>query len=839
MENKSIIYRFGNDVDLMDARKILAEKGFNYKILNNLKLQIFFKTESQKEKLQNIMKKAPLRSKLIKINEEFNTQNSEKHFTFFDILVILDYFFNKDGKIISSKEDLLPEQKQFIKQYDTDLCVSKDEVVDIFYELGVGRSLAKDWYQNTESYINFNILKMYKNIFNVNEDLDNDSSDLIDDEELLLGLLNEDGSLKYSKIALVGPPAVGKGTLAKQLSSKLDLPIIEVGQLVRNSDDEKIKKIIDKGELLDDYVVTELVQDYIEENELSEYILDGYPRTTGQLDIGIESGIIDYIIFMIADEDTLKSRIEKRSKENPRNDDKVFDTRIEKYEKNTAPILDELEDNEIPHFVLDVSDEKVSLNEKQQVVKLTTPNSFELAERLATLKGIYRVAIETVNDVRIFFDDKKFSEKEIIDLVSKENKTISESLNENKAFTYHEELNPKFWTPDGRLLPEVRERLLEIANEFYEEVDLNELTVLNIHLTGSNVNYNYTDSSDLDVHLIVDFNELGEKAELAKQYANTKRTLWNKLHNIFIKGHEVEVYIEDISAVHDKGGLYSLTEDKWISIPNKEKPEIDERDVDTKADALKFEIDHIEQESKKLNPNYEELYNKVEDLRKKIISMRRESFAKGGGDFSVENLVFKTLRNDGYIGKLVNMSFEFYDKMFSIDENINEKAKSKQQQRFFGMVKAVRNGDLPRSRVSKEVLEVVDSKMTDEQIDKFASTKHSEINEEYLDLGITKDYAKKVYSLLPKDKPLTTKLIVDIIDSEIGSLDSKSLWDIICYLDDEFMLDIKYTYLTDKFEKTEELDQAGRFGCKEAEKIAKKYSGRAFEINDKCAIKIL
>lgn len=56
-------------------------------------------------------------------------------------------------------------------------------------------------------------------------------------------------------------------------------------------------------------------------------------------------------------------------------------------------------------------------------------------------------------------------------------------------------------------------------------------------------------------------------------------------------------------------------------------------------------------------------------------------------------------------------------------------AKSKSQQRLFGMAYAVRKGEMKRSEVSDEVLDIVDGEMTDKQIEDFAKTKHKSLKE--------------------------------------------------------------------------------------------------------------
>ena len=60
-------------------------------------------------------------------------------------------------------------------------------------------------------------------------------------------------------------------------------------------------------------------------------------------------------------------------------------------------------------------------------------------------------------------------------------------------------------------------------------------------------------------------------------------------------------------------------------------------------------------------------------------------------------------------------------------------AQSKSQQRLFGMALAVRKGELERSKVSKEILDIVDGEMTNKEIEDFAKTKHKNLKEHLID----------------------------------------------------------------------------------------------------------
>ena len=84
-------------------------------------------------------------------------------------------------------------------------------------------------------------------------------------------------------IVLFGPPGSGKGTLAKRLKDEYGMKHISTGDLIRNSDDEEIKKVIASGKFVTDSQILKLLRKAINEKDLeSGIIFDGFPRTVSQ-----------------------------------------------------------------------------------------------------------------------------------------------------------------------------------------------------------------------------------------------------------------------------------------------------------------------------------------------------------------------------------------------------------------------------------------------------------------------------------------------------------------------------------------------------------------------------
>jgi hypothetical protein len=227
----------------------------------------------------------------------------------------------------------------------------------------------------------------------------------------------------------------------------------------------------------------------------------------------------------------------------------------------------------------------------------------------------------------------------------KKKKTFKEHLEEAASLTlqYHDELNPKFWQNDD-LKPEVKEKLLEIGQAWSEFANIPEEAILDILFVGGNANYNYTNYSDLDVHILIDKDKMQDCPDLLDDYLKDKKLMWTQIHDITIYGHDVELYAQDINeATPSDQGVYSLTKGEWIKHPEKQ-------DVDLEDPHLKNKVDHFTQKIDSLiSSNAED--ESFQKLKEKFKNMRNSSLKKGG-ELSIENLVFKELRNLGYLDKM-------------------------------------------------------------------------------------------------------------------------------------------------------------------------------------------
>ena len=204
------------------------------------------------------------------------------------------------------------------------------------------------------------------------------------------------------------------------------------------------------------------------------------------------------------------------------------------------------------------------------------------------------------------------------------------------AFDLQHALNQEIWEGDRAMRPSIRDRLLEIAYDFVAKNELAKEDIKDIIVTGSLANYNWSSYSDIDLHILIKFEEVDSNIELVKKFFDAVRSNWNKIHDIRVKGHEVEIYVQDHNEPHTSTGVYSIIDDGWIVKPKPVRPHIDRGNVVKKASSLMGEINKIVSFY-----NHGKVERVLEDgakLKEKLKHMRQSGLDRGG-IFSVENLI--------------------------------------------------------------------------------------------------------------------------------------------------------------------------------------------------------
>ena len=223
---------------------------------------------------------------------------------------------------------------------------------------------------------------------------------------------------------------------------------------------------------------------------------------------------------------------------------------------------------------------------------------------------------------------------------------------------FHTHLNPKLWDKNNRLHSEVSGKLKQIANAFIEFMGINEDAIKDVVITGSSASYNYTPHSDIDLHVLVDVEKVHKDCPIVNEFLLSKKSEFNNKHDIYIYGIPVEVYAEDYRNENVHNGLYSLKKNEWIDKPQKLKPVDNDIAVQVKYKELASAAKEVADK------------DEAEKLIDKIKKMRKAGLADGG-EFSVENLVFKKLRNEGIIDKLMQTKKEGIDRELSLEEGLD------------------------------------------------------------------------------------------------------------------------------------------------------------------------
>lgn len=225
-----------------------------------------------------------------------------------------------------------------------------------------------------------------------------------------------------------------------------------------------------------------------------------------------------------------------------------------------------------------------------------------------------------------------------------------------KLTHFHDELNPDIWESNGEMKPDVRLALFKIAKEFVNFINVPDLRLTDITISGSNAAYNYNDASDIDLHLIADAS--GPCEVDLKELFLAKKSLFNDQYDINILGHDVEVYVQLNTDPHISNGIFSLYNNHWLKQPKHITAQPDTTNIEEKVKQLTHDIDEA------INSNNADNIKKLRDKIKKMRQAGLEQY----GEYGVENMAFKLLRNTGDIERLWNAGQEATDKELSLSE---------------------------------------------------------------------------------------------------------------------------------------------------------------------------
>lgn len=313
---------------------------------------------------------------------------------------------------------------------------------------------------------------------------------------------------------------------------------------------------------------------------------------------------------------------------------------------------------------LSESKKKVVKNDKGEVV----PDTCDKCGGEVVVQ-IHGEPVYICKDCGKYFGTVPFTLKENIEseIVNPEDVDLS-------SFNIKKNLNPKFWK-NGVLDSRIRMKLLDIADDFIEFLGVDWAKPEDITMTGSLANFNWDENySDIDLHIIMDYSDVDERKEFVSNYFYSQKKLWNEEHSdITIMGFPVEVFVQDVNERHDSSGVYSLEKNKWLIEPEREKlasSKVNKTFIKDKVSEYMNKIDKLEyllNKSKDDEYRLRRVMEKSDNLFDKIKGERKIGFERSGGkEINNYNIVFKALRRNGYIEKLVNVKSMAYDKLNSL-----------------------------------------------------------------------------------------------------------------------------------------------------------------------------
>ncbi len=234
------------------------------------------------------------------------------------------------------------------------------------------------------------------------------------------------------------------------------------------------------------------------------------------------------------------------------------------------------------------------------------------------------------------------------------------------SFRLKDTLNPIIWdkteSDEFKLKPEIRVGLLNIAKSFVDSFKIDDLEIEDVLFIGSLANYNWSDYSDIDLHVILDKKKINADPLIVDELFDAKKRVYNDVHDITIKGYDVELYAQDVDEKLDASkGVYSVLFNKWVVMSEKEKFTLDKKSIVSKVKELNKALDSLE----KLEDSKEKLI-KIKNFSDKIKKYRKGGLQKGG-ELSNENLVFKYLRRSGFMEKLFNLKIKTEDSLLSVE----------------------------------------------------------------------------------------------------------------------------------------------------------------------------
>jgi predicted nucleotidyltransferase len=231
-------------------------------------------------------------------------------------------------------------------------------------------------------------------------------------------------------------------------------------------------------------------------------------------------------------------------------------------------------------------------------------------------------------------------------------------INEKTTLEYHDKLNPLLWTGFS-LKRVVKNKLLHLASEWQKFAKIPDNIITDIIFTGGNANFNYTETSDIDVHIIINKNSMFADREFLDEYLKDKKLLWSLVRHNKVKGYTVEFYAQDYTDKLAASAIYSLKTNKWIKQPVHGNYNFEDEGLEKKVEYFRNLIDtFIEKGVDK---------GEFDVVKSKLKDLRVSSLHSDDGEYSEGNLIFKSLRGEGYLDRMNTYLNKIKDRELSLD----------------------------------------------------------------------------------------------------------------------------------------------------------------------------
>ena len=260
---------------------------------------------------------------------------------------------------------------------------------------------------------------------------------------------------------------------------------------------------------------------------------------------------------------------------------------------------------------------------------------------------------------------------------------INNSMILTEKFEVHNTLNPRLWNSDNTLKSDVKQKINEIVEQFISTLDEVPLNIVDIRIVGSNASYNYTKYSDLDVHIVTNFDLIDASSEILQLMYNALKAKFNIEYDISIHGVDVELYVEDIRSTALSNGVFSVLLDKWIKFPKK-LTDVPQVDIEPEFSEWKSQLETA------LSSNDSDV---IMNAINNIYLLRKDSLSNEG-EYGKGNLIFKEIRNIGLLDDLRNAYKATRSKELSL-ENLQRKP----------LTEASRSNLLTKSKQSQKGME--------------------------------------------------------------------------------------------------------------------------------------